>query len=295
MATRVEDCVRIVEAIERNHLLFAVAHVLRYTPYSRMMKQLVSSGAIGTVVSIQHLEPIGHFHFAHSYVRGNWCKQAESSFSLLAKSCHDIDWIHWIMDRKCVRAQSFGSLLHFRPENKPEGGGSRCLDCAVESQCVYSAKKIYLDRARNGQIGWPVSIIVPGPVTEESVTEALKEGPYGRCVYECDNDVNDNQVVNMQYVDGSTASFTMVAFSKEICIRKTRIFGTAGELEGDGRQTIQHHDFLTGRTNLLHPSIQIPNTGMVGHEYGDYYLMRDFIDAVLLDDPSKILSGPREV
>jgi len=219
-----------------------------------------------------------------------------SSFSLLAKSCHDIDWIHWIMGRHCIKTQSFGGLYHFRRENKPAGAGSRCLECAVESECAYSAKKIYLDSARAGNTGWPVSIIVPGPVTEEGVIAALTDGPYGRCVYECDNDVNDNQVVNMLFDNGATASFSMVAFTKEICVRKTRIFGTRGELEGDGEHLIRHFDFLTNVTTNITPDATAHGTStLTGHGYGDFYLTRDFIDAVLADDQSKILSGPREV
>lgn len=291
MSVTEPECRAIVDAVEKNNVILCVGHVLRYTPYTLKIKQLIDSGAVGKVVNIQHVEPVGWFHQAHSYVRGNWRNTKESTFMLMAKSCHDMDWLTWMMGCKLQRVSSFGSLFHFRKDQKPKGASDRCMTCPVESECAYSAKKIYLDTIKKGHAGWPVNVIAEIP-TVDSVTQALETGPYGRCVYECDNDVVDNQVVIMQFEGGSTATFTMIAFSKDICERKTRIYGTKGEIEGDGH-TIKHFDFLNRKTTEYTEEFKL-NTKMTGHGGADYYLMKSFVEAVAFNDPSKILSNARE-
>ena len=291
MAPNAADCVRILEATRRNGVLLAVCHGMRYTDYTRKLKEIVDSGRIGSIASIQHLEPVGYWHQAHSFVRGNWRNEAESSPMLLAKSCHDLDWLRYIMGQPCVQVSSFGSLKHFRPEEAPEGAGDRCLDCPVEPVCPYSAVKIYLGRVRAGNTGWPVNVLTPD-VTVEGVTEALRTGPYGRCVYKCDNDVVDHQVVSLLFANGATASFTMTAFTSHRN-RETRIFGTRGEIYGDG-STIRVLDFLTDQTATI--ATERPETGevMAGHGGADYLIMRSFVTALATGDQSQILSGPEE-
>lgn len=292
MAPNEADCQRIVQAAKENNVLFGVCHVMRYTHYTQTLKALVDSGAIGEIVSIQHLEPVGYWHQAHSFVRGNWRNEKESSFMLLAKSCHDLDWIYYIMGEHCLSLSSFGSLKHFRREEKPSAAreATRCLHCDYEPQCPYSAKKIYLGRLAMGYAGWPVNVVTPEP-TVETLTYALETGPYGRCVYECDNDVVDNQVVNMLFAGGKTASFTMTAFN-QANHRKTRIFGTRGEIYGDGIN-IEHFDFLTDQTRVI--STESGDSSILGgHGGGDYGLMDRFVRAVSQNDPSLILSGPDE-
>ena len=210
---------------------------------------------------------------------------------LLAKSCHDLDWISHIMACPCRRVSSFGSLHHFRPEQAPAGAGTRCLDCAVEPACPYSAKKIYLGMVRRGHVGWPVSVLTPEP-TEASVTAALRDGPYGRCVYHCDNDVVDHQVVAMEFDGGRSATFTMTAFNPG-SDRKTRIFGTRGQLEGDGA-TIWHSDFLTDKTVKIDPAQGSDGSLASGHGGGDFGLADAFVSAVAENDPSHILTGITE-
>jgi predicted dehydrogenase len=290
MAPNAEDCRRIAEAVERSGVIFAVGHVLRYTPYTRQIKALLAAGAIGDIVSIQHLEPVGYWHFAHSFVRGNWRSEALSSPVLLAKSCHDLDWIRYMLGVPCQTISSLGTLRHFRRENQPAGAAERCLDCPVEPDCPYSARKIYLGRVARGQAGWPVDVLTPD-VTAEGVEAALRHGPYGRCVYACDNDVLDNQVVQMQFEGGRTASFSMVAFT-EAGYRRTTIFGTRGELYCDGH-VIRVHDFLTDATQAI--DVDALTAGRPGsHAGGDYGLMDAFVSAVATSDPSFILSGPQE-
>ncbi|XP_015233209.1 PREDICTED: uncharacterized protein LOC107086634 isoform X1 [Cyprinodon variegatus] len=296
MATSAEECRAIVEACTQAGVMLSVGHVLRYDPLIHEIKVLIDAGAIGDVIHIQHLEPVGFYHFAHSFVRGNWRNEAESSFALLAKSCHDIDLIHhWAGARRCVKVSSFGSVSHFRKEKKPTGAGDRCIDCSVEGNCPYSACKIYLNSVKKGHTGWPVSVICPNSVPDiESVTEALKTGPYGRCVYDCDNDVCSNQVVNMEFEGGLTAAFTMVAFTEEICQRKTTIYGSRGELSYNGSE-IRVFDFLTQRSTKHTASWEAAkHYGMSGHGGADYHLINTFISAVANNDPSMIRSGPEE-
>lgn len=290
MAPDEAGCRRIIEAITAHGVLFSVAHVLRYTPYTIKLKKILDSGVIGDIVSIQHLEPVGYWHQAHSYVRGNWRKESESSSMLLAKSCHDLDWIKYIMGSKCIAVSSFGSLKHFRKTEKPAGAGERCLNCSFESGCPYSARKIYLKRVEKGQVEWPVNVLTED-VSYEGVQAALRDGPYGRCVYECDNDVVDNQVVNMLFEGGKTASFSMTGFT-EYQDRKTHIFGTHGEIYGDG-STLLHFDFLTDRKKKI--SIEASDFTLVGgHAGGDDGLITSFLAAVANHNQGEILSGPSE-
>ncbi|XP_018592016.2 uncharacterized protein LOC108924868 isoform X1 [Scleropages formosus] len=282
MAVTVEDCAEIVAACRENSVMLTVCHVLRYDPEIRKIKEVIDSGVLGDVIHIQHFEPVGFFHFAHSFVRGNWRNEAESSFALLAKCCHDIDLIHhWAGGRRCVKVSSFGALSHFTKENKPAGAGERCLDCPVEVTCPYSACKIYLERVKKGFIGWPASVLCSSSVTDiESVTEALRTGPYGRCVYNCDNDVCSNQVVNMEFEGGLAASFSMVAFTEEICQRRTTIHGSKGQVCYD-QHGVRVFEFLTQRTTWLKADTRVSaGFGDGGHGVADYHLVDSFISAV---------------
>jgi predicted dehydrogenase len=288
MAPTASECEKIVRAAKKSNIIFAVCHVLRYTTYTSAMKKLIDSGAIGDIVSMQHIEEVGWWHQAHSFVRGNWRNEKESSCMLLAKSCHDLDWISYIMGHKCKSVSSFGSLKHFRKEEKPEGAGTRCLQCNYEPKCPYSAIKIYItDRLEKGATHWPINVLTP-VVTRENVLKALEEGPYGRCVYECDNDVVDNQVVNMLFEGGRTATFTMTAFAKGG--RKTRIFGTRGEIYGDS-SNIEVFDFLTQKTEKI-DTAATEGSILGGHGGGDGRLMESFVTALSENDPARILSGP---
>ncbi|MCP2358095.1 putative dehydrogenase [Nonomuraea thailandensis] len=285
------ECRDIVAAVEKAGVIFAVCHVLRYAPYTDTVRAVVESGRIGEIVSVQHLEPVGFWHQAHSYVRGNWRRTDQSTFMLLAKSCHDIDWLQYVVGRPVRKVASFGGLKHFRPENRPEGAASRCLDCAVEPECPYSAKRLYFDRLRQGRHGWPLSVVTPA-FTEEALTGALRHGRYGRCVYDCDNDVVDHQVVAMEFEGGATGTFTMTAFTTG-GHRRTRIFGTHGELMCDGEH-VEVKDFRTGESSALAVTAGGDPTAGGGHAGGDERLMAAFVAAVATGDRSLVRSGPSE-
>jgi predicted dehydrogenase len=284
MATTEPDAIRIADAVDRAKVIFAVCHVLRYTPYTRVLKRLLDAGRIGRLVSAQHLEPVGWWHHAHSFVRGHWNNSSTSAPMLLTKSSHDIDWLLYLFGSAPTRVSSFGGLTHFRTADRPEGAADRCVDCPLEPQCPYSAPRVYLDCLGDpAREFWPLSAVTPTP-TEQSVREALSTGPYGRCVYDSDNDVVDHQVVTMDFPDGATCAFTMTAFTP-MDHRHTRLFGTHGYIEGDGRQ-LRLVDFRNGAEEIVDTLSGLDSSAAGGHGGGDAGLVEAFLQAVRSGDPS---------
>ena len=266
MAPDEAACRRIVAAVEEAGVMLAVGHVLRYTPYTRAVKQIVDSGQLGDIMSVQHLEPLGFWHQAHSYVRGNWRRAGLAASMLMAKSCHDLDWLAYILGRVPLRVASFGSLTHFTAANRPAGAADRCVACSVEASCPYSAPRLYRGLLDRGEHRWPLSAVIED-FSPGALDEALRDGPYGRCVYACDDNVVDHQVVALEFPGATTATFTMTAFSKA-ADRNTRLFGTRGELTGDG-QIIRVYDFLTRTERLIAPPSAGAMTAADGHGGGD--------------------------
>lgn len=285
MAPTEEDCRRIVDAARASGRLFAVCHVLRYTPYTALVRSIIASGALGVLQSVQHLEPIGWWHFAHSYVRGNWRNEAMSSSLLLAKSCHDLDWLAHVMGAPISSVSGFGSLRHFRAGEAPEGAADRCVDCTHRHTCAYSAVDLYLERPVGEAGGWPGYVLTRDTA---QLAKAVAEGPYGRCVYASDNDVVDHQVVALEFGNGATGSFTLTAFTDK-ADRQTRIFGSHGCLEGDG-DTVRVLDFATRQwtTHTAHRPGDMDAAS--GHGGGDDGLMDAWTAAVAAQDQTLVSS-----
>jgi predicted dehydrogenase len=246
-----------------------------------MMKHVLDSGRIGDILSIQHLEPFGNIHMTHSFVRGNWKNSKESNPIILAKSCHDLDMMRWLIDKPCRKITSFGSLSFFTSARAPEGAAKRCTDgCPRETTCIYSAIRIYLREKL-----WGTSHFYIPDNEPDTVLKALKEGPYGKCVWYSDNDVCDHQVANMVFGDDITVGFNMEGMTA-YGGRHTRIFGTLGNVRGDSR-TLQVNEFETGRELTWDiSSAKITS----GHGGGDHGLVRDFVQAVTRTDPSLLTS-----
>lgn len=287
-----EEATRILAAAEENDVILAVCHVMRYSPYTRALRTILEDGTIGQVINVQHLEQVGWWHHAHSFVRGNWRKEAESASLLLAKACHDVDWLAYMMGAIPQRVSSFGTLTHFTAAARPEGAADRCWDCPLEAICPYSAKRLYL-----GCLGdpekefWPLSAVTED-ATPEGVERALRTGPYGRCVYACDNDVVDTQTVSLEFGTGATATITVTAFAA-LEHRKTRIFGTHGSIDGDGRH-LRIHDFVSDSWTEIDTGGGDDASMAGGHGGADESLADAFFSALRHDDPSRILSSGRE-
>lgn len=275
MATTPADCKRITEAAEKKGVKVIVCHVLRFTPFWRTLKQIIDSGKIGKVQSIIHLENVGNLHYSHSYVRGNWRKASEATPMILAKCCHDTDLLQWLVGKPCKRVQSFGGLTHFTKENKPEGAPARCMDgCPHADTCFYNVQKIYFD---GGGLEW-FRPMVTGRVddpTDEELTQALLTGPYGRCVYDCDNDVADSQTVNLEFEDGTVATLTVNAFGAGG--RYVRVFGTEGEAFMISGDEFVVYSFADRQEERVKTSIASGNTIHDGHGGGDTGIMVDTV------------------
>lgn len=286
MAPTLEECAVLARSQRESGALVAVCHSLRYTKGFARVKSLIAEGRVGRVMSIDQLEQVGFEHYAHSYVRGNWGNAGRSTPMLLAKSCHDLDYIAYLVDRPCERVTSFGHLSYFRPENAPEGSTERCTDgCLVEHRCPYSAIRQYvhtdLDR-------WPASVISPVH-TPAAHMAAIRTGPYGRCVWRADNDVVDHQVVALEFEGGVTATFTMTGFTQEQG-RKVRVHGTEGELVFDEHAgTITVKPFAGKDTEVIQLS---PERGE--HGGGDDRVIRAWLEALHRREPGLILTDVQE-
>lgn len=248
-----------------------VAHVLRYTPFFQTIHTLLGAGRIGKLIHINHTENIGFWHFAHSFVRGNWRQESASSPMVLAKASHDLDILRWLAGAPACDVHAYGALHHFKPSEAPAGSTAHCLDgCAAERHCPYSARRIYLERFA-GQRGWPNNVVTPDP-TPHRLEEALRLGPYGRCVYRCDNDVLDTYSINILFVNDVTAAFTLTAFTEETT-RTLHLVGTHGELHAHmDKGEIIVADFCTRQSITLR--VGAPQDG---HGGGDQALILAFL------------------
>lgn len=281
MAADLEGCEAIARAQAASGAIVAVCHSLRYQAGFAMLRALVAEGRIGKVRTIDQLEQVGYGHFAHSYVRGNWGNAGRATPLLLAKSCHDVDYVSWLVDSPCTSVASFGSLGHFRPEHAPAGAAERCLyDCAAEAACVYSARKVYLDTDRTA---WPAATISAGHSYEEHLA-ALVSGPFGRCVYRADNDVADHQVVAMEFESGATATLTVTAFTHGGG-RRIRVHGDEGELSFDEERLVLR------RYDAAEPVVLSPPHEEGEHGGGDARLTEAWLQALRHRDPSRVPSG----
>jgi predicted dehydrogenase len=261
-----KECMEIARAARAKGVKVVVCHVLRYAPFFSKIKEIIDSGEIGDVVTVVHNENVGDLHHAHSFVRGNWGIGKESSPMILAKSCHDMDIMQWLIGKDVLRLSSFGSLSYFTKANCPKEAPPRCTN-GCEVDCPYDSRKLYL----NSDNEWFRSVAVGHyNATDEEVEAALKTGPYGRCVYQCDNDVVDHQVVSMEFEDGVTAIFSMSSFTPDIS-RSIKIMGTRGQIRGhSGPESIKVFNFI----DRSEREILVGSRG--GHGGGDAGIMEAF-------------------
>jgi predicted dehydrogenase len=287
MSPVLHENVRLVQVAEERRRHLQICHVLRYSPFFEAVRAVVQTGKLGRVVSVDHRENLIYWHMAHSFVRGNWRNVAEAGPMILAKCCHDLDILYWILRKPVARLSSFGSLVHFRPENAPEDAPLRCTDgCPAADECKYYAPRLYA----SDMDGWPWNALTL-KATVEARMEALRTGPYGRCVYHCDNDVVDHQAVNMELEDGTTVNLLMQGQGNEEG-RTMRYDGTRATLYGrfvHGRYTLTIRYHLTGEEE----NVPIIARNESAHGGGDFGIMQSFVNA-LRGTPDDSVTTARE-
>ena len=328
MAHTLEGCIKIVKKVEETNKLLGVCHVLRYTSFFTTIKDTIQKGLLGNIINISHRENVSWYHMAHSFVRGNWRNVDLSSPMILAKCCHDLDLLFWMVGEKSKKISSFGGLKHFISSKAPKNSPNYCVEgCPIEDTCLYYAPRIYIDivpiiqiLAKSNQFGfkvlanlrknhvrllttvsklvklvhrlrywreWPVEPLYSGhpeeikeDYTDETKMEILKTSPYGRCVYKCDNNVVDHQVVNIEFENNVTANLIMHGFSEREG-RTLRIDGTEATLIGqffDSGQEITLFDHFSGTKEVIFSKkLTIDSSG---HGGGDFTLIDAFLDTI---------------
>jgi predicted dehydrogenase len=288
IGVKLEEVKTIVETAEKLGRKVQICHVLRYTPFYSSIHQLITNGEIGKVVNISARENVSYWHYAHSFIRGNWHNREKASPMILAKCCHDLDLLYWFAGAKANSISSYGSLRHFGRANKPSETPERYTDgCPVNNTCLYDAVRFY-SRYPDDYFGWPVSVISVDQTIKGRV-KALKNGPYGKCVYAVeDHDVVDHQVVSIEFENKITATLTMHGFAHEEG-RTIRIDGTKGTIIGEfiaGKNKLTIHDSLTGEIKEIKESDVVD-----GHGGGDLGLLDAFVKYIKEDDNRNVTSA----
>lgn len=282
IATTWEDCNTILNKAKELDRKIFVCHVMRYAPFFASIKKELDSGKYGKIITINLTENVGYWHQAHSYVRGAWKDSKNSSPMIIAKSCHDLDILLYLVGENCTALSSMGSLSYFKEENALQGAAKRCVDCPHKETCTYSAVKYYLrERAEKGYFGWPVSTVTQ-TATVEAIQHELETSDYGKCVYYSNNNVVDHQIVNMMFESGATASFTMTAFSN-YSFREIAVHCDHGVIRGDmisnklrcyvfgEKDTTDYHE-----PNIIDIDNSLDND--YGHGGGDYYFLKNVVE-----------------
>lgn len=266
-----------------------ICHVLRYTPFYRTIRQVIQSGELGRIMTFNANEGVEPWHFAHSFVRGHWGNSKTSTPMIVAKCCHDMDILYWLMGRKCRSVASFGELSFFKKESLDAPRPERCVDWTTPiGEDPWDARKYAMDESCKRWLRMVYDRA--DDASQEEIFEWLRTSPWGRDELQCDNDQPDHQVAIMQFDGGMTGTFTMTAFEQG---RHLEIYGTKARLRagvfykdnGPGEITVTPH--FGGETKVI--PVEEPSEGYAGHGGGDWGL----VDA--LYDDMRHVANPDEM
>jgi len=276
------ELMKLVKAVGETDRKLMICHVLRYAPFYAAIKKCVESGKIGELLSIRTSELVAYHHMATCFVRGKWGRRDDQTPMLMQKCCHDLDLLAWMKSGTSpVRVSSFGNLMYFRPEKAPEGAGTRCLvDCEIESDCPYSARKNYIEMGLWPTYVWRGLEHIEQPTMEQKIEFLRTQSPHGRCVWDCDNDVVDHQTVAVEFKDGCVATHNMFCATSRPG-RTIHLIGSHGEIEGfmeDGIFVVRHPDARKGH-EYSESTVDAKVSGDM-HGGGDMRLVADFVQVI---------------
>lgn len=282
ISASLDECLELLKVQKEVKKEVVVCHVLRYAKAFIKVKELIDEGTIGSLVLMQALEQVGWFHQAHSFVRGNWHNTKDTAPMIMAKCCHDLDLLQYYAKSRCDTISSIGSLEFFKKENMPNGASKRCTFCKYVDTCPYSAKVIYIDlwkKQGSPKNNWPYNVITEAnPLTEKALMEAIKTNQYGKCVFDCDNDAVDNQIVMIEFENGVKATLTMTAFTGATG-RIMKFYGTMGEIDLDEEKgVIEVKRFAQDKEVIKISDLTLSSN--LAHGGGDYMLIENLYDAI---------------
>lgn len=266
IAPNEKDCLEIYEVAKKYNRKVFVCHVLRYSPFYTQVKEIIDSGELGDIINVQALEGVGYYHIAHSFVRGPWRNSVESSPMILAKCCHDMDIIRYLIGKKCISLNSYGSRKYFNSDNAPIGATQYCSDCPHKDSCIWNAQKLYT----TDEYKWMCGYFLKGDNSNENIIQELAKNQYDKCVFLNDNDVVDHQSTVMLFEDGITAVHTMTGFSQRI-YRDLKVFGTKAELYGHMEDNYIEVRPFGGEIRKI--NVDISKATLGGHNGSDFYMM----------------------
>lgn len=282
----INECIEIERFAKQKNVKVAVCHVLRYTYFYNKVKEIVDSGVLGKIIAIEMQENVGYWHQAHSFVRGDWRDSTTSTPMIFAKCCHDLDLAVFLTDSKCKQVNSVGELNYFKKQCAPSVHAKKCVDCK-NTDCPYDARKLYIERFKKipavaKSTAWPMSRLVSDACpTLPKLQEAIKNGEFGNCVFENDNNVVDYQVSQILFENGINCTLTMTAFSYDP-YRTIIIRGTHGQLEGHfEKRKLVLYTYGKGKKTIK------TKLSLYGHGGGDLGLMRAIVTGECKTDISK--------
>ena len=233
LATTKEDCELIIDAERANNGKTLIGFVLRSTPFYSKIHDLIVSGAIGQVVSIQADELPG-LGVSSIMNRSPWRRHHRmSGGSMLEKSCHDLDILNWMMGDRVLSLSSYGGNLIFRPNPALP---LSCDECGVSETCHYFKRP---------------TLSAHEDSAERDLQQFVREE--SRCIYNIDKDVMDVQSITLQYESGAVATF-MLNFHcmGERAGRNFHAVGQKGRIWGNlGENRVHLHDNLSDELSVF--------------------------------------------
>ena len=257
MALDLDGAIRITRTARQTGTRMQLGFNMRYQPLFEKLKEVVSSGGIGQLISVEWKEVIRPHHWSTYCKYPNYNMRSVIGNWLLEKSCHDIDLLGWVVDSPCVRVCSFANRSVFVPRpDLPH----RCTDgCPIEKECAFSALKFY-------------------PVLRESENQVPDYKKL--CVYNAGSDHFDHQSTVLEYENGVPACFSLMPAGSHDS-RYIHICGTKATVKAScmsEKVEVISHD--SSQSTVFDMSAAATSGG---HGGADNRTIRAFLD--FLDDP----------